>query len=121
MSGPRCTAALAITAPTNAVSCCARSCMPVEAIDPPEVRDVTRKLAHYVVATRFEVLPEGVRREVGRSLRYWMGVAIVASRHEAVEIALAAVTPFSGPARAGVSGRADRLDVVNPAFIKGLT
>jgi hypothetical protein len=37
--------------------------------DPPEARDVTRKLAHYVVATRFEDLPEGVRREVGRSAR----------------------------------------------------
>ena len=64
--------------------------------DPPEARDVTRKLAHYVVATRFEDLPEGVRREVGRSLLNWMGVAVGASRHEAVEIALAAVTPSRG-------------------------
>jgi 2-methylcitrate dehydratase PrpD len=71
--------------------------------DPPEARDVTRKLAQYVVATRFEDLPEGVRREVGRSLLNWMGVAIGASRHEAVEIALAAVMPFSGPPQAGSS------------------
>jgi len=31
-SRPRCTAVLAITAPTSAVSCCARLCMPVEVI-----------------------------------------------------------------------------------------
>jgi len=95
--------------------------MPVEAIDPPEARDVTRKLAHYVVATRFEDLPEGVRREVGRSLLNWMGVAVGASRHEAVEIALAAVTPFSGPPQAGVFGRSERLDVVNAALINGIS
>ena len=88
---------------------------------PPEARDVTRKLAHYVVATRFEDLPEGVRREVGRSLLNWMGVAVGASRHEAVEIALAAVSPFSGPPQAGVFGRSERLDVVNAALINGIS
>jgi 2-methylcitrate dehydratase PrpD len=73
------------------------------------------------VATRFEDLPEGVRREVGRSLLNWMGVAVGASRHEAVEIALAAVTPFSGPPQTGIFGRSERLDAVNAALINGIS
>jgi 2-methylcitrate dehydratase PrpD len=89
--------------------------------DPPEARDITRRLARYVVATRSQDLPEGVRREVGRSLLNWLGVAIGGSRHEAVEIALAAVTPFSGPPQAGLFGRSERLDVVNAALINGIS
>jgi 2-methylcitrate dehydratase PrpD len=88
---------------------------------PAEARDVTRKLAHYVVSARFEELPERVRREVRRSLLNWMGVAVGASRHEAVEIALAAVQQFSGPPQAGVFGRSERLDVLNAALINGIS
>jgi 2-methylcitrate dehydratase PrpD len=73
------------------------------------------------VATRCQDLPEGVRREVGRSLLNWLGVAIGGSRHEAVEIALAAVTPFSGRPQAGLFGRSERLDVVNAALINGIS
>src|SRR5262249_27047159 len=89
--------------------------------DPPEARDVTRKLARYVVATRFQDLPEGVRREIGRSLLNWLGVAVGGSRHEAVEIALAAGTPFSGPPQASLFGRSQRLDVINAALINGIS
>jgi len=93
----------------------------IDGEDRPEARNVTRKLARYVVATRFEYLPEGVRREIGRSLLNWMGVAVGGSRHEAVEIALAAVRPFSGPPRAGLFGRSERLDVINAALINGIS
>jgi len=89
--------------------------------DPPEARDITRKLARYVVAARFQDLPEGVRREIGRSLLNWLGVAVGGSRHEAVEIALGAVTPFSGPQQASLFGRPERLDVINAALINGIS
>jgi 2-methylcitrate dehydratase PrpD len=89
--------------------------------DPAEARGVTRKLARYVVSARFEELPERVRREVRRSLLNWMGVAVGASRHEAVEIALAAVQQFSGPPQASVFGRSERLDVLNAALINGIS
>src|SRR6202008_1103811 len=42
-------------------------------------------------------------------------------RHETVERALAAVQPFSGPPQAAVLGRAERLDVVNAAFVNGIS
>jgi 2-methylcitrate dehydratase PrpD len=73
------------------------------------------------VAARFQDLPEGVRREIGRSLLNWMGVAVGGSRHEAVEIALAAVTPFCGPPQAVLFGRSERLDVINAALINGIS
>jgi len=75
--------------------------------DPPEARDVTRKLAHYVVATRFEDLPEGVRREVGTLAAELDGGCCRCFTARGVEIALAAVTPFSGPPQAGVFGRSE--------------
>jgi 2-methylcitrate dehydratase PrpD len=89
--------------------------------DPPEARDVTRKLSRYVVAMRFQDLPEAVRHEIGRSLLNWLGVAVGGSRHQAVEIALAAVMPFSGPPQAGIFGRSERLDVINAALINGIS
>ena len=52
---------------------------------------ITRSLARYVVATQFEELPAAVRREALRSLLNWMGVAVGGSRHETIEIALAAI------------------------------
>jgi 2-methylcitrate dehydratase PrpD len=84
-------------------------------------KDVTKKLAKYVVSARFEDLPEVVRKEVGRSLLNWMSVAVGGSRHETVEIALAAVMPFAGVPRAGVFGGSERLDAMNAAFINGIS
>jgi hypothetical protein len=37
---------------------------------------ITRSLARYVVATRFDELPAAVRREAQRSLLNWIGVAV---------------------------------------------
>jgi 2-methylcitrate dehydratase PrpD len=70
---------------------------------------------------RFQDLPEAVRHEIGRSLLNWLGVAVGGSRHQAVEIALAAVMPFSGPPQAGIFGRSERLDVINAALINGIS
>ncbi|MDB5398020.1 MAG: 2-methylcitrate dehydratase [Rhodopila sp.] len=86
-----------------------------------EVDDVTGTFARYVVAARFEDLPEAARKEVARSLLNWMGVAVGGSHHETVEIALAAVAPFAGAAQAGLFGRKERLDVMNAAFLNGIS
>ncbi len=50
-----------------------------------------------------------------------MGVAVGGSRHETVEIALAAVAPFAGAGQAGLFGRKERLDVMNAAFLNGIS
>ena len=50
-----------------------------------------------------------------------LGCAIGASRHETTERALAAVREFAGPPQATVLGRAERLDILNAAFVNGLS
>ncbi len=83
--------------------------------------DVTQALARYLVAARFDDLPDAVRMEAARSLLNWMAVAVGGSRHEAVEIALAAVAPFAGPAQATIFGRTERLDIMHAALLNGIS
>ena len=84
---------------------------------PPEV---TRILARYIVAGRFEDLPANVRREGTRTLFNWVGCAVGGSRHETVDKAIAALAPFSGKPEANVLGRRERLDILNAALMNGI-
>ncbi|HXZ08434.1 MAG TPA: MmgE/PrpD family protein, partial [Paraburkholderia sp.] len=82
---------------------------------------VTRILARYLVNARPGDLPQAVREHAVRTFVNWMGCAIGASRHEAVEIAVAAFAPFGGPAQASVLGRANKVDVLNAALFNGIS
>jgi 2-methylcitrate dehydratase PrpD len=82
---------------------------------------VTRALARYLVTASYDGLPANVRKQGVRTLLNWVGVAIGGSRHETVEIAVAALSPFSGPAQASLLGRRERFDIMNAAFINGVS
>lgn len=82
---------------------------------------VTRALARYIVAARYEDLPAPVRKEGIRTLLNWVGVAVGGSHHETVDRAIAAVAPFAGPAQASLLGRRERLDIMNAAFVNGIS
>jgi 2-methylcitrate dehydratase PrpD len=82
---------------------------------------VTRALARYVVAARPADLPAAVRKEAQRTLLNWTGCAVGGSRHETLDVALAALSPFSGPAQASVLGRRVRLDVLHAALMNGIS
>jgi 2-methylcitrate dehydratase PrpD len=84
-------------------------------------KDVTRALAHYLVTASYDDLPANVRKEGVRTLLNWVGVAIGGSHHQTVDIAVAALTPFSGPAQASLFGRRERFDIMNAAFINGVS
>jgi 2-methylcitrate dehydratase PrpD len=84
-------------------------------------KDVTRTLARYIVAATYDDLPANVRKEGVRTLLNWVGVAIGGSHHQTVDIAVAALTPFSGPAQASLFGRRERFDIMNAAFINGVS
>src|SRR5262245_40482948 len=94
---------------------------PAEPAKPAPAKDVTRKLAHYLVGAKYEDLPASVRKEGVRTLLNWVGVAIGGSRHQTVDIAVAALAPFSGPAQASLFGRHERFDIMNAAFINGVS
>src|SRR5215468_3595735 len=82
--------------------------------------DITRKLAHHIVSTSFDQLPAPVRKEASRTLLNWIGCTLGGSKHEAVGIAVATLSPFSGPAQASLLGRTERFDIFNAALINGI-
>ncbi|CAL76218.1 Conserved hypothetical protein; Putative MmgE/PrpD family protein [Bradyrhizobium sp. ORS 278] len=84
-------------------------------------KDVTATLARYLVNARYEDLPENVRQEGVRTLLNYVGVAIGGSQHETVDVAVAALTPFSGPPQARLFGRTERFDIMNAAFVNGVS
>jgi 2-methylcitrate dehydratase PrpD len=90
----------------------------VASVAPPHV---TQILAHYIVNAKYDDLPASVRKEGVRTLLNWVGVAIGGSHHQTVDIAASALAPFSGPARASLFGRNERFDIMNAAFINGVS
>ena len=82
---------------------------------------VTKILAQYLVGAKYDDLPANVRKEGVRTLLNWVGVAVGGSRHQTVEIAVAALAPFSGPAQASLLGRHERFDIMNAAFLNGVS
>ncbi len=88
--------------------------------DAAAAKDVTRKLASFVVSSQPEDIPHLVNKEASRTLLNWAACAVGGSRHETVDIAVGALAPFAGPAQATLLGRKERMDVLNAAMINGI-
>jgi 2-methylcitrate dehydratase PrpD len=86
-----------------------------------EVPPVTRILADFVAAHPSRGWEDSVDREAQRSFLNWVGCAIGASRHPAVEAALAAMTELEPAAQAMILGRHERVDVSSAALLNGIT
>src|SRR5580693_3727148 len=99
----------------------AAAAAPAAPAQPVPAKDVTRKLAHYIVTATYDDLPANVRKEGARTLLNWVGVAIGGSHHQTVDIAVSALAAFSGPAQASLFGRRERFDIMNAAFINGVS
>ena len=84
-------------------------------------RGITRALADFVVASRFDDIGAAVRHEAARSLVNWMGCALGGAHHETLDAALAALLPFAGPPQAGLIGRRERLDCPTAALLNGMS
>lgn len=85
------------------------------------IEGVTRILATYLVQARYEDLPAEVRKEGCRTLLNWVGVAVGGSHHETVQRAIAALKPFSALDQASLLGRSERFDIMNAAFLNGVS
>jgi 2-methylcitrate dehydratase PrpD len=92
-----------------------------EASDPPPPPEVTRILARYIIGAQYDDLPVDVRKQGVRTLLNYVGVAVGGSHHETVDIAVSALAPFSGPPQAGLFGRSERFDIMNAAFVNGVS
>jgi 2-methylcitrate dehydratase PrpD len=84
-------------------------------------KEVTRILARYVVSARLADVPALVRKEAARTLLNWVGCAIGGSRNEAVDIAVAALSPFFGPEQASLLGRKERPDIFHASLLNGIS
>lgn len=82
---------------------------------------VTLKLADYLSDAAADALPADVRREAARTFLNWLGCAVGGSQHAAVEIAIAAVSPFAGRPQAAILGRRERLDILHAALVNGIS
>jgi hypothetical protein len=87
----------------------------------PVPPDATHRLAQFILATRYDDLPEAVRHEAKRTLLNWVGCAIGGSRDATVTNAIAALAPFIGAPQASVLGRGERADALNAALLNGIS
>jgi 2-methylcitrate dehydratase PrpD len=81
----------------------------------------TETLASYVLNGRFEDIPDDVRHEAARSLVNYLGCALGGAPDEALDIAIRALGPYSGPPIANVLGRAERLDPLHASLMNGIS
>jgi 2-methylcitrate dehydratase PrpD len=87
----------------------------------PATTGVTARLSQYVADARYEDLPASVRKEAVRTTLNYVGGAVGGSNQEAVELAVAALGPLSGPPQAALFGRRERFDLMNAAFVNGVS
>ncbi|WP_458095228.1 MmgE/PrpD family protein [Roseomonas sp. WA12] len=74
-------------------------------------------LGKFIAGSGWEDISPGLRHEAKRSLLNFFGCALGVARDPAVETALRVMAPFSGPERATVIGRPERLDAVAASFV----
>jgi 2-methylcitrate dehydratase PrpD len=87
----------------------------------PAPTDVTRTLAAYVVRSRPTDVPAAIRAEGCRTLLNWAGCTVGGSAHETTDLAVRALSPFSGGQRASLLGRRERLDALHAALVNGIS
>ena len=94
---------------------------PQEIADPAAAKDVTLRLARFVVGSHKEDIPAAVRDEAARTLLNWVGCAVGGSRHQGVDAAMRALAPFGGPPQATIFGRHERVDAMQAALLNGIS
>jgi 2-methylcitrate dehydratase PrpD len=81
---------------------------------------VGQQLGRFVVASRWDDLPQVLRHEGKRSLLNFTGCALGVANTPAIEMALRVLAPVSGPGQVTVLGRTERLDPLGAAFINAV-
>lgn len=78
-------------------------------------------MAKWIVETGYEDIPEVVKKEGKRSLLNWLGVAVGAAYHPAVDIVLSMVEEVGGKEQASLLGRKEKLNILFAALVNGMT
>jgi 2-methylcitrate dehydratase PrpD len=82
---------------------------------------VTRTLARFVATHPSRGWSDAVDHEAQRTFFNWLGCAIGAARHEAVNAALGALQMLQPAPQASVLGRSERVDMASAALVNGIS
>lgn len=82
---------------------------------------VGRVWGEFVTHSRLEDIPESILHEAKRSILNAFGTALGAAHESAVDMAIAVLRQFAGPAQATVIGRAEQLDILSTSFVNALS
>jgi len=82
---------------------------------------LTRRLAEFVVQSRWANVPSDARHETVRALLHWVGCATGGCRHESVERALRATQALRAPGEVHLFGRVEQVNAMHAAFLNGLS
>jgi 2-methylcitrate dehydratase PrpD len=84
-------------------------------------RLVTRDFVRQLASFPLEEIPESALHEAKRSFLNWLGVAIGASRHPAVDMAIKVAKGLGGSPQATVLGHTTKTDIQFAALINGMS
>jgi 2-methylcitrate dehydratase PrpD len=82
---------------------------------------ITRTLARFVATHPSRGWSEAVDREGHRTFLNWVGCAVGAATHDAMQAALAAIQTLQPAPQATVLGRAERVDMAAAALLNGIS
>jgi 2-methylcitrate dehydratase PrpD len=82
---------------------------------------VTQILAKFVATHPSRGWNDAVDHEAHRTFMNWLGCAVGAAKHEAADMALAAVNMLQPAAQASVLGRKEKVDMASAALVNGIT
>jgi 2-methylcitrate dehydratase PrpD len=80
-------------------------------------RNVTERLAAFLVETRCDALPPPAMHQAKRSAMNFFAVALSGCRDAIIETALACLAEFTGGKHAALIGRRERIDTLGAAFL----
>lgn len=81
---------------------------------------VTQNLVKNIVNTPYADLPENVLKHAKKSIVNWLGVAIGASTHPSVEMALALKEDVGAVEQVSILGRKEKADILLASLINGM-
>lgn len=83
--------------------------------------EYTKTLVQYLLTSRPADIPQDVRHEARRAVLNIVGCCLGGAPHEAMDMAISALSPYSGPATSAVIGRSERTDPLLASLLNGLS
>jgi len=82
---------------------------------------ITKTLGRFVAEHPSRGWSDAVEQEAHRTFLNWVGCAVGAAKHEAIEAALAGVEMLQPAPQASVLGRSERVDMASAALLNGIS